>query len=112
MADARRIFVQAGFQASDVHFVSASWFDLSSDPRVARVRAALDIAGLPSDEDESTARETLRRLSGIPAFWDAVDELVMRDAARRRAGRVCEELAQQSVDHCVAGGCLRLPHGS
>ena len=58
------------------------------------MRDALDIAGLPSDEDESTARKTLRRLSGIEAFWDAVDELVMRDAARRRAGRVCEELAQ------------------
>ena len=53
---------------------------------------------MPSEDvDEATARQRLCQLSGVPAFWAASDALVLRDAARRRAKRVCEELTQKHL---------------
>jgi len=106
-AAAREKFVRAGFNAADVHFVSAEWYELSYEPVVDEIRAELAKAGVSRDEDESTARETLRRLSGIPAFWKAIDELVMRDAARRlRRSTRCSPSAP-TRSQSLPSGCGR-----
>ena len=94
--DSRQLFVNAGCLESDVHFVSALWYD-TAKKSISAIRAALETAGMLAAEEEigeKAARERLEELSGIPAFWAAVDALVLRDAARRRAKRICEELSQ------------------
>lgn len=98
--EARALFSKAGCSPDDVYLVCANWYTLADEPNIEKVwntlqqvREALGKSDTSCPLSDHAIREEQRALSGIPAFWAAIDELILRGAAERQASRVCEELA-------------------